>query len=449
MQAEAKSTKLPFDLPDGWSEEQLNTLADINPESLGGGTSASFEFRYIDISPVEHGVINWDDVTTQTFADAPSRARRVVRPKDTLLCTVRPALQAHTFAYWQDKDGFICSTGFAVIRAKNQNEPRYLYHQIFSDYVAGQIRRLEIGSSYPAINENDVRSLVLVVAPPPEQRRIAEVLDAVGAAIQRTDALINKLKWMKAGLLHDLLTRGLDRDGKLRDHVRNPEQFKDSPLGLIPKEWDVCTLEQLTESAVDGPFGSNLKTEHYINRPEVRVVRLQNIEVGYFNETDEAYVSYSHADKLKRYAVVAGDLLIASLGDDRHPLARACLYPSTGQPAIVKADCFRFRLKSSLALHAYVMHMLNCPSTRGDINQRGQGVTRDRVNLTSLKQVRLTKPSVLEQGYIVDALAAHDARIRCEEAKRDKLILTKKGLMHDLLTGRVRVPVTKSEVVAV
>ena len=67
--------------------------------------------------------------------------------------------------------------------------------------------------------------------PLPEQHAIAAILDTIDAAIQQTDALIAKLRQMKAGLLHDLLTRGLDENGELRDPVAHPEQFKDVGAG--------------------------------------------------------------------------------------------------------------------------------------------------------------------------------------------------------------------------
>src|SRR5206468_10875859 len=108
-----------------------------------------------------------------------------------------------------------------------------------------QLRALETGSSYPAVNEGDVRR-VRVFCPEKEERwRIAAVLDTVDEAITKTEAVIAKLRQVRAGLLHDLLTRGLDQHGQLRDPIANPEQFQDSPLGRIPREWDEKRLSAL------------------------------------------------------------------------------------------------------------------------------------------------------------------------------------------------------------
>src|SRR5262249_13498716 len=102
-----------------------------------------------------------------------------------------------------------------------------------------------------------------------EQRQIARTLETVDEAIAKTEAVIAKLKQIRAGLLHDLLTRGLDEHGQLRDPSVHPEQFQNSPLGRIPREWEIKVLNEFVASAVDGPFGSNLKTEHYVNEPGV------------------------------------------------------------------------------------------------------------------------------------------------------------------------------------
>ena len=104
-------------------------------------------------------------------------------------------------------------------------------------------------TSVAAIYWKNLESYLLPWPRPEEQHRIAEILDTIDETIQKTEAVIAKLKGMRDGLLHDLLTRGLDEHGKLRDPIVHPEQFKDSPLGRIPREWEV---RQLIDIAVGG-----------------------------------------------------------------------------------------------------------------------------------------------------------------------------------------------------
>src|SRR5690606_32360514 len=122
----------------------------------------------------------------------------------------------------------------------------------------------------------------------PEQRAIAAILDAMDEAIRRTEALVAKLEKVKAALLHDLLTRGLDEHGQLRDPLRHPEQFKDSELGRIPREWEVKGIDDLAAhvgSGITPPGGSEVYTSS-----GVLSIRSQNVTFEGLKLADVAFV---------------------------------------------------------------------------------------------------------------------------------------------------------------
>ena len=102
-----------------------------------------------------------------------------------------------------------------------------------------------------------------------EQRRVAEILDTLDEAIRRTEQIIAKLKQIKQGLLHDLLTRGIDENGQLRDPERHPDQFKDSPLGRIPSEWGMQPLGKISDLGVGYAF----KSEWFSDQEGTRLLR--------------------------------------------------------------------------------------------------------------------------------------------------------------------------------
>lgn len=272
------------------------------------------------------------------------------------------------------------------------------------------------------------------------QHRITEILSTVDEAIEQTEALIAKYQQIKAGMMQDLFTRGVTPDGKLRPtRTEAPELYREQPLGWIPKEWEVHSLSAIAESLVDGPFGSNVKTEHYVVEPGVRVVRLQNIVEGSYNDADRAFVSQQHADYLGRNKVNPGDVLIAALGEDSYPVGRACCYPKGLPPAINKADCYRLRCKTRFALNAFVMHFLNTEAARKQVRRFEQGVTRRRTNLGNFRRVVVAVPKIDEQNRIVELIAAASRSIELAETLVKKVFLKKRGLMDDLLTGKVRV----------
>lgn len=373
-------------------EQALETFCSINPESLGVGTSADFEFRYLDISAVTKGKIDWAATQLLKFSDAPSRARRLARPGDVLLCTVRPGLQAHT-RIQESADvpivgstGFIVgSTGFAVLRPNEPSDTSFLFHQLFSERVVAQLRALETGSSYPAINERDIRSIRIFAPRSTERNRVATLLDTIDEAIAKTEAVIAKLKQVRAGLLHDLLTCGLDEHGQLRDPIAHPEQFKDSRLGRIPREWVVSSIDSTVRQPSDltiGPFGSNLLASDYRSEG-TPVVFVRDVREDGFVWTSNIYVDQDKANEIRAHSVFADDVLITKMG---LPPCIAAVYPDTMPNGVITADVIRLRPRVDVATSFWLASYINSPRFAACIRKITGGVTRPKVTLTDFRK---------------------------------------------------------------
>lgn len=319
-------------------------------------------------------------------------------------------------------------------------DPRYIVRAINSSATRNEAEKKSIGSTRVRINLGTLKTVGCLVPPLQQQQAIADVLDTLDTNIRQTEAIIEKLKQVKQGLLHDLLTRGIDANGELRPpQSQAPQLYRHSLLGAIPLDWEVRSVDQVSESIVDGPFGSNLKTEHYVPLPGVRVVRLQNIGIGDYDDNERAYVSDLKARSLSRNQVLGGDVLIAALGDERNPVGRACCYPVDLPPAVNKADCFRLRPRAGVAIGSFVMRSLNGATASHQTRGFEQGVTMQRINLGNLRRVSLAIPPVAEQQLICERLDALDRTIGVTLAEVSKLREQRAGLMDDLLTGCVRV----------
>ena len=331
---------------------------------------------------------------------------------------------------------------------EKQADTVFLFHRMRQGVE--DLKKLNQGTSINGIIRSDLVSYPVKLPPLPQQRRIAEILSTLDEAIEQTEALIAKMQQVKAGLMHDLFTRGVTPDGRLRPtREQDPDLYKESPLGWIPKEWETKPIASISESLIDGPFGSNLKSEHYVVEPGVRVVRLQNIQEGYYNDGDPVFISQRHADYLSRNAVTPGDVLIAALGDENYPVGRSCCYSTDLPPAINKADCFRLRCLPALALNAYVMHFLNTATARNQVKRYEQGVTRRRTNLGNFRRVVVALPRIVEQEIIIQRLVIANEQVETAKLHVEKLHQQKHGLMHDLLTGRVLVPVVNAKGVSI
>jgi type I restriction enzyme S subunit len=168
-------------------------------------------------------------------------------------------------------------------------------------------------------------------------------------------------------------------------------------LPVLPKGWCWATVEQLSapesNSITDGPFGSNLMTMHYTDAGP-RVIRLQNIKDGSFAD-ERAHISAQRFARLKKHAVQAGDIVIAGLSESP---PRACIVPDLG-PAIVKADCIRFKPHKELSARC-LCFFLNSLPTRKRMKQIVHGIGRPRLNLSDIRAIALPLAPISEQEVI-------------------------------------------------
>lgn len=411
-------------------------MVQIDPESLPQGTPASYTFRYIDITSVAGGRLRLPDEETQ-YRNAPSRARRIVRDRDVIMSTVRPNLKA--FVYCGLPDGnYIASTGFAVLRAINGNDPGYVLYSILSDPLSRQIDRLVVGSNYPAINTPDLKRLQVSAFSPPEQHRIAKILSSVDDAIERTEALIAKYQQIKAGLMHDLFTRGVTPDGHLRPPRSDaPKLYRKSPLGWIPEGWQTVMLGKLAEIVSGVTLGSK---DDSPARIEVPYLRVANVQDGFLDLSEIKTVKIPAALAEKLY-LRRGDVLMNE-GGDFDKLGRGTVWNEEISPCVHQNHVFRVRPAAGDLRSEYLA--LWSQSEFGKkyfVFSSKQSTNLASINSTQLNRFLVALPSPSEQRRIEERLQFSNARIETLQIERDKLRLVKQGLMHDLLAGRVRVKI--------
>ena len=306
------------------------------------------------------------------------------------------------------------------------------------NYWSPRLRVVAQGTTFEAVGRKELQQLQIQLFSVHEQRRIAEILDTLDDAIQKTEQLINKLKKIKQGLLHDLLTRGIDENGRLRDPIAHPEQFKDSVLGRIPREWKIVSLQSTAlpgkENFVDGDWIE----APWITDSGIRLIQTGNIGEGQFLDKPEfrKYISKRSFRELGCRWVHPGDILICRLAE---PIGRACEVPAQVGPSVTAVDCTIYIPNEKIAVKRFMLHLMNSKAhLRALVNIAG-GSTRQRISRGNLGLTPVRIPRTDEQERIISVLDAHQAKIDAEYANKDKYRELKKGLTHDLLTGKVRV----------
>lgn len=220
-----------------------------------------------------------------------------------------------------------------------------------------------------------------------------------------------------------------------------PEGYKNTSVGIIPEDWEVKRLGETRNmedkySFTGGPFGSDLKKEHYTNNG-IRILQLQNIGDGIFINDYKIYTSNKKADELYGCNIFPGEILIAKMAD---PLARACIVPNNEDRYLLASDGIRLKVDSDKYITKYIMEYINSNHFRNKVIKKGTGTTRLRIGLGELCEIKLAIPIIFEQQKIAQILSTWDQAMELKEKLIEEKKEQKKGLMQRLLTGEVRLP---------
>ena len=287
--------------------------------------------------------------------------------------------------------------GFVVFEQYEKDlDTQFLYQ--FLRYWTPQFRAIGQTGTQANLNTSIVKATPLLLPPLPEQQRIADILDTIDEAIARTESLITKLKQIKAGLLHDLLTRGLDENGELRDAIAHPEQFKDSALGRIPKEWEVFKLSEIVPHA---EYGVSVSLDDEIGIP---VLRMNNLKDGEVSLTD---LKKSASSKTANLLLQPLDVLFNRTNSIEH-VGRTAIWRGQIERASFASYLVHLIPEPSKLIPEYLNIWLNLSKTQLLIRRYATpGVHQVNINPTNLRKVLIALPQkISEQEEIVEKVAA-------------------------------------------
>jgi type I restriction enzyme S subunit len=269
----------------------------------------------------------------------------------------------------------------------------------------------------------------------PEQRIIARILSTVDAVIEKTEAAIAKYKAIKVGMMRDFFTRGIDlANGKLRpSYTDAPELYQQSELGMVPKEWDVVRIDQVSTFVTNGFVG--VATPHYESRDNgVKYLFGTNVRKDEITFDDVRYVSRLFHNKQVKSQLRTGDMLTVQSG---HIGTSAIVPENLGDANCHALIITRFVLPEIFPW--FISYYLNSDMGMHGLEKLFIGSTIQHINTSELAKHLILKPAIEEQKEISKKINSIDALLRNEFMNFSKMQDLKQALMSDLLTGNVRV----------
>ncbi len=192
-------------------------------------------------------------------------------------------------------------------------------------------------------------------------------------------------------------------EGIIKKRKESEEIVDDEIPYDIPDNWMWVRLENLTANIdipmADGPFGSNLKKEHYTTNREVRIIQLSNVGASGWRDENVKYTTFEHLKTIERSAVNAGEIVIAKM----MPAGRAIIVPDVDKQYVLSSDCVKFVPHPEL-LTSYLYYAINSDMFRKQVLGSITGVGRERTSLSKLKNFLIPVPPYAEQVRIVEKL---------------------------------------------
>ncbi|ABA59350.1 Restriction modification system DNA specificity domain [Nitrosococcus oceani ATCC 19707] len=417
-------------VPEGWEVKPLGKLVDVRSSNIDKKTETS----EIPVRLCNYTDVYYNNRITSAidFMAASAKQREIDRfslEKGDVIITKdseTPDDIAVPSYVSDDLSGVVCGYHLTLLKPdQDESDGEFLSHLFQLPSVQHYFYILANGITRFGLTADAINEAPLLTPPLPEQQKIAAILSSVDDVIEKTRAQIHKLKDLKTAMMQELLTKGIGHT-----------EFKDSPVGRIPVGWSICSAGEV---AVAIMVGVVVKPAQYYVESGVPALRSANVRENGLTMDNLKYFSEDSNEILKKSRLIKGDLLTVRTG-----------YPGT--TAVVTdefegCNCIDVVITrpSSRIDSDFFCLWVNSDHGKGQVLKAQGGLAQQHFNVSDMKNLTVVVPSLTEQKAIFNAVNSVTKKIALTEKRLTLLLDTKKALMQDLLTGKVRVNVEQEE----
>lgn len=382
------------EIPSEWHIEVLGECSNVTK-------LAGFEFteyiEYIDDGEIialralnlKNGKLNLEDIKKIDKKVSESLTRSKLYINDVLFSYVGTVGEV---ALIEENDKFHLAPNVAKLTFNDSVVPKFALQYLMSSNMRNEINRYVTTTSQPALSMENIRKLKIIVPKKEEQEKISFILSTVDEQIDNVDALIEKNKELKKGLMQTLFTKGIG-------HTK----FKNTEIGEIPEEWDVKKIGDICE--VKGgkrlPKGYQLEDEDNA----FPYIRVADMYMGGIRQDDIKYVPKDIVDKIKHYKISKDDLFISVAGT--LGIVGQVPYELDGANLTENAD----KLCNIQINKLYLMKVLQSNIVQSIIEAEQTKSAQPKLALTRIKEFLIPVPSDIEQVKIASILMEVDEKI--------------------------------------
>ncbi|RYJ50990.1 restriction endonuclease subunit S [Flavobacterium petrolei] len=423
-----KDSELGF-IPNDW---KLIELRDVAKCTVGIATSTTHAYCDNGVillrnQNIKEGKIALNDILyINPEFDELNKSKRL---RENDIITVRTGYPGISAVVPKELDG---SQSFTTLIIRlNEQKPlsNFLCYYINSEQGKTFFTNNQAGGGQQNVGAKTLERMKIPIPPIPEQQKIAEILSTVDDKIEVIDQQIIESQVLKKGLMQRLFTKGIGHT-----------EFKDSPLGEIPKSWIVNEIELMEIELIDGDRGSNYpKSNDFNNVGHCLFLSAKNVTKNGFKFKDCQFVNEERDRLLRKGKLSRNDFVITTRGsvghialyDDSIPFEHVRL--NSGM-VILRDSKMNFKIQ-------FLYQLLKSPIFKSQVEFITSGSAQPQLTIAGLKKLKLPIPSIDEQLIIGDILTTISEKLEVLSEKKTHYQELKEGLMQQLLTGKIRVKV--------
>lgn len=414
-------------IPEDWEVKSIGDLFEFKnglnkeKEYFGKGTKIInyvdvFRNRYLDNSII-NGLVEVTEKEKQLFN---------TKKGDVFFTRTSETIEeiGMTSVLIEDIPNLVYS-GFILRARPKSDELSLLYKKYcFSDFCTRKEITRKSSCTTRALTSGTLLKDVLIKVPPlKEQERIAEILSTVDCQIDDTKMLIEKCRVLKKGLMQRLLSRGIG-------HC----EFKSSEVGEIPVSWEVLGFFDFVERIIDFRGRTPKKLGLDWGGGDILALSANNVKMGNIDFTIENYFASNELYEkwMLGSELCKNDILMTM----EAPLGNVALVPDN-KKYILSQRVVALKTKEFIN-NEFMLYMIMSDIIQNQLNMLSTGTTAKGINQKNLAKVKVVIPTLEEQEKIAQILLSVDSEIEEYENKMQQLEELKKGLMQQLLSGKIR-----------
>lgn len=413
-------------IPSDWREERIGTI--FKPKSNGIIPQSYPEeyFAYYSLPNFDLG-----KNAIETLGKNIESNKYEFNGEAVLISKLNPRKPRVWYVNEESSKRKICSTEFVVLNNPTKNcYPGYFSFYLGSDLIISRLESLASGStnSHNRFQPKEFFKLKVPLPTIKEQKKIAQILTSVDKVIELTEIEIEKLKNLKKGMMQDLLTKGIG-------HTK----FKDSPIGKIPESWESKIIKDVTAMITKGATPTTYGYD-YMDYG-VKFYRSVNATMeGEINLYDIKYISSEASNSQKRSILQVGDILLSIVGAQTGKTL-FMISSENELPGNINQNISLVRSDREQVLPKYLKLFLQSELFYAQLGIELTTQAQPSLSLEQVGNFKLPLPSIDEQKKNVMYIDSIIKKINLKNKILKRNIELKKGLMQDLLTGKVRVKV--------